>query len=49
MVRQHLFLFANTLIENPTFDSQTKETLTTKPASFGSRCNLSDRFLKYSL
>lgn len=36
----------NCLIENPAFDSQTKETLTTKPGSFGSTCELSEKFLK---
>lgn len=28
-IRQHLCVFCNCLIENPTFDSQTKECLTT--------------------
>ena len=36
----------NALIENPAFDSQTKETLNTKPANFGSKYTLSDKFLK---
>jgi len=39
-------LFVNCQIENPAFDSQTKETLTTKPSSFGSLCTLSEKFLK---
>ena len=29
MVKQHLYIFVNSMIENPTFDSQTKENLTT--------------------
>lgn len=29
LIRQHLCVFCNCLIENPTFDSQTKECLTT--------------------
>ena len=29
-VKAHLWLFVNALIENPAFDSQTKETLVTK-------------------
>ena len=45
-IRSNLWLFVNCLIENPAFDSQTKETLTTKPQSFGSQCELSDKFLK---
>ena len=28
------------------FDSQTKETLTTRPAAFGSTCELSEKLLK---
>ena len=45
-VRSHLWVFVNALIDNPAFDSQTKETLTTKQASFGSTCELSSSFLK---
>eukprot|EP00300_Choanocystis_sp_HF-7_P010497 c16978_g1_i3.p1 GENE.c16978_g1_i3~~c16978_g1_i3.p1 ORF type:complete len:168 (-),score=35.33 c16978_g1_i3:66-569(-) len=45
-IKNHLWVFVNSLIENPAFDSQTKETLTTRPASFGSKCELSEKFLK---
>lgn len=45
-VKNHLTIFVNCLIENPTFDSQTKDFLTSKPKSFGSSCKLSDKFLK---
>lgn len=45
-VKQHLWLFVNCKIENPAFDSQTKETLTLKASQFGSKCVLSDGFLK---
>ncbi|XP_052142944.1 DNA topoisomerase 2 [Oryza glaberrima] len=45
-VKSHLWVFVNALIDNPAFDSQTKETLTTRQASFGSKCELSDDFLK---
>ncbi|KAF2070654.1 hypothetical protein CYY_008032 [Polysphondylium violaceum] len=45
-IKQHLFVFVNSLIENPHFDSQTKETLTSKITSFGSRCEPSEKFLK---
>lgn len=34
------------MIENPAFDSQTKENLTTRPSAFGSKHELSDEFLK---
>lgn len=37
----HLAIFLSCLIKNPTFDSPTKETLTTKPTQFGSMCILS--------
>ncbi|XP_064967328.1 DNA topoisomerase 2-like [Musa acuminata AAA Group] len=45
-VRSHLWVFVNALINNPAFDSQTKETLTTRQGSFGSKCELSQEFLK---
>lgn len=38
-IKSHLWIFVNSLIENPAFDSQTKETLTTKPSQFGSTFN----------
>ena len=45
-IKSHLWIFVNCLIENPAFDSQTKETLTLKPTSFGSTCVLSKALLK---
>ncbi|KAK3287336.1 hypothetical protein CYMTET_5151 [Cymbomonas tetramitiformis] len=45
-VKNHLMVFVNALIENPTFDSQTKETLTVRAASFGSKCEISEDFMK---
>ncbi|KAI9089602.1 DNA topoisomerase [Phlyctochytrium arcticum] len=45
-VKSHMFLFINCLIENPSFDSQTKENMTLKAGKFGSKCNLSDDFMK---
>eukprot|EP01022_Parablepharisma_sp_SALTPOND_P022414 TRINITY_DN454_c0_g1_i1.p1 TRINITY_DN454_c0_g1~~TRINITY_DN454_c0_g1_i1.p1 ORF type:complete len:1487 (+),score=235.64 TRINITY_DN454_c0_g1_i1:2224-6684(+) len=45
-VKSYLWVFVNCMIENPTFDSQTKETLTLKPSAFGSECKLSDSFIK---
>jgi DNA topoisomerase-2 len=44
-VKNHLWIFVKCLIENPAFDSQTKETLTTKQSKFGSRCEISEKFL----
>jgi len=45
-IRNHIFLFVNCLIVNPAFTSQTKEQLTTKAKQFGSKCVLTDKFLK---
>ncbi|KAJ0989896.1 hypothetical protein J5N97_008252 [Dioscorea zingiberensis] len=45
-VKNHLWVFVNALIDNPAFDSQTKENLTTRQGSFGSKCELSEEFLK---
>jgi DNA topoisomerase-2 len=41
-----MWIFVNALIENPSFDSQTKETLTLKASAFGSKCDLSEEFVK---
>ena len=46
MAKQFLFVFVNSLIENPSFDSQTKETLTLSAKDFGSKCDLPEAFLK---
>ena len=43
-VRNHLWLFVNCLIVNPSFDSQTKEMMTLQAGQFGSKCSLSDKF-----
>ncbi|KAL4291801.1 hypothetical protein GQ457_14G024050 [Hibiscus cannabinus] len=45
-VKNHLWVFVNALIDNPAFDSQTKETMTLRQSSFGSKCELSEDFLK---
>jgi DNA topoisomerase-2 len=44
-IKNHMWLFVNCLIENPTFDSQTKENMTLKTSSFGSKCAVGDEFL----
>jgi len=43
-IRDNLFIFVKSIIENPSFDSQSKETLTTQIYKFGSKCELSDKF-----
>lgn len=45
-VKNHMWVFVNCLIENPTFDSQTKENMTLQQKNFGSTCPLSDKFIK---
>jgi DNA topoisomerase-2 len=45
-IKQHMWIFVNALIENPAFDSQTKENMTLRPSLFGSKCTLNDDFIK---
>ncbi|KAJ3273863.1 DNA topoisomerase 2 [Terramyces sp. JEL0728] len=44
--KSHLWLFVNCSIVNPTFDSQTKETMTLKQSQFGSKGALGEDFVK---
>jgi DNA gyrase/topoisomerase IV subunit B len=41
-----MWIFVNALVENPAFDSQTKECLTLRSSAFGSKCDLSEEFVK---
>ncbi|KAK1674771.1 DNA topoisomerase [Colletotrichum godetiae] len=45
-IRNHIFIFVNCLVNNPAFTSQTKEQMTTKVSQFGSKCPLTEEFLK---
>ncbi|RHZ61845.1 hypothetical protein Glove_345g27 [Diversispora epigaea] len=45
IVKNHLWVFINCLIENPAFDSQTKETLTLRQSEFGSNCQFNASFI----
>ncbi|GAA5893645.1 hypothetical protein JCM6882_007868 [Rhodosporidiobolus microsporus] len=45
-IKNHLSIFVNCLINNPSFDSQTKENMTLGVKKFGSTCKLSEEFLK---
>lgn len=45
-IRNHIFIFVNCLVDNPAFTSQTKEQMTTKVSAFGSKCQLTDGFIK---
>nr|NVI79283.1 topoisomerase 2 [Cucujiformia] len=48
-LKNHIWVFVNCLIENPAFDSQTKESLNTQVKSFGSKCTPTDKFFKAAL
>tara|TARA_R100001163_G_C5068328_1_gene208421 strand:- start:5046 stop:9131 length:4086 start_codon:yes stop_codon:yes gene_type:complete len=39
-VRSNMWLFLRCIVENPNFDSQTKEALTTQVSKFGSKCDI---------
>lgn len=45
-IKNHMWIFVNALIENPTFDSQTKEQLTLPAGKFGSKPTVSETFIK---
>lgn len=45
-IKNYLKLFLDCMIENPSFDSQTKERLITPPSKFGSKPVVSDKFIK---
>lgn len=45
-VKNHLWIFVNASIENPSFDSQTKEHMTLAQNKFGSKCKVSEDFTK---
>ncbi|XP_015928118.1 DNA topoisomerase 2-alpha [Parasteatoda tepidariorum] len=48
-IKTHLWVFVNCLIENPTFDSQTKENMTLVQKNFGSKCALSEKFINQAM
>lgn len=43
-IKDNLFVFIKAVIENPSFDSQSKETLMTQITKFGSKCELTEKF-----
>ncbi|KAG2389063.1 hypothetical protein C9374_014463 [Naegleria lovaniensis] len=45
-IKNQLWVFVSALIINPSFESQSKETLTTNVKDFGSKCKLEEDFLK---
>ena len=45
-IKEQLMLFVRCDIENPNFDSQTKDYMTTPYSKFGSSCDVSDKFIE---
>jgi len=45
-IKDNIFIFVKSTIENPAFDSQIKEYLTTPSTKFGSKCEVSDKFIE---
>ena len=45
-IKEQLILFVRCDIENPSFDSQTKDFMNTPSAKFGSNCTVSDSFIE---
>ena len=45
-IKDNLFIFVRAIIENPSFDSQIKEYLTTPSTKFGSKCEVSEKFIE---
>jgi len=45
-VKEQLILFIRCDIENPSFDSQTKDYMSSPYTKFGSTCNVSDKFIE---
>lgn len=45
-IKEQLILFLRCDIENPAFDSQTKDFMNTPMAKFGSKCDVTDKFIE---
>ena len=44
-IKEQLMLFVNCVVVNPAFDSQTKDYMNTPISKFGSKCEVSDKFI----
>ena len=44
-IKEQLMIFVNCVIENPSFDSQTKDYMNTPVSRFGSKCEVSDKVI----
>ena len=45
-IKEQLMLFVNCSVENPSFDSQTKDFMNTPIGKFGSTCSVSEKFIE---
>ena len=45
-IKEQIMLFVRCDIDNPTFDSQTKDYMNTPVSNFGSKCEVSDKFIE---
>lgn len=45
-IKDNITVFVNSTIEDPSFSSQSKESLTTKASSFNVKCELDDKFIQ---
>jgi len=45
-IKEQIILFIRCDIENPAFDSQTKDFMNTPSSKFGSKCEISDKFIE---
>lgn len=45
-IKDNIIVFIKCTIDNPSFSSQTKEFLTTNKDKFGSKCDISDKFIE---
>ena len=45
-IKDNMWIFLKSVVVNPSFDSQTKECLTTVASKFGSKCEVSDKFIE---
>lgn len=46
IIKENILVFVNSTIVNPSFDSQTKETLTTQKSKFGSECIIDNEIIE---
>ena len=45
-IKDHIWLFVDSIIENPSFSSQTKEEMTTRSSHFGSECKMDEKWVE---